>query len=230
MRAHWQHFFPRDSALHVWGGSPPLLSRRVQHQSDSRPQWFRIAAFPFGKAQYGVFQACYPPGMRGAMWRHAFSKTMEITPWHAHIKNRFQLGGGRLRSYSLWRISDFVLYTVLCATCFWTKIAIALHKTLHSSSKGFPNWMDSLCTKSSRTTSMAQFLHLYKKQKQSQNKSPKLIRCIYMDLIFSSWVEHCFQTESYCPSSRTNVINSTTPQAFSYCRAHATDSVRRPWI
>ncbi len=50
-------------------------------------------------------------------------------PWHVHIKNRFQLGGGWLQSYSFWRIYDFVLYTVLCVTCLWRKIAIALDKT-----------------------------------------------------------------------------------------------------
>ncbi len=91
-------------------------------------------------------------------------------PWHVHIKNRFQIGGGWLQSYSLWRIYDVVLYTVLCVTCFWRKIAIALDKTdphgCHCSSKGFPNWMDILCTKSSRTTCLARFLHLYKKHKQ----------------------------------------------------------------
>lgn len=52
--------------------------------------------FPFCKVQYGDFQACYPEGMRGAMWRHAYSKTMENTPWHTHTLNSFGLGAQQL--------------------------------------------------------------------------------------------------------------------------------------
>lgn len=145
MRAHWQHFFPRDSVLHVWGGSPPLLSHGVQHQSDARPQWFRIAAFPVWQSTIWGFQACYPPGMRGAMWRHAYTKTMEITPWHAHIKNRFQLGGGRILSYiyggflTILLYADLSLYSCfLEASCKGTQYNGSTIN-FNSSSKGFHN-------------------------------------------------------------------------------------------
>lgn len=49
-------FLPRYSALWVWGIPPHTLSHTAQHQSDSRPQWFRIAAFLFATAcNMGLF-------------------------------------------------------------------------------------------------------------------------------------------------------------------------------
>lgn len=84
MRAHWWYFFP-ETVSSTSGVAP--LSRRVQHQSDVRPRWFRIAAFPVLQSAIWEFSSLLSCRHEG---HHVMACILQdnedYTPTHAHVK------------------------------------------------------------------------------------------------------------------------------------------------